>query len=67
MVMRETSPEPDETWAGGSRLIYRFRHVDLPRTAVIVFQIEPDELWARRGAIGLLHGDSVRFRQFVLP
>ena len=67
LVMREISPPPAETWAGGERLIYRFRLTDLPRTAVIVFQAEASELWSRSGAVGLVNGDSVRFRQFVLP
>ena len=67
IVMREISPPPAETWAGGERLVYRFRLADLPRTAVIVFQADANDLWNRSGAIGLVNGDSVRFRQFVLP
>ena len=67
IVMREISPSPVETWAGGERLVYRFRLADLPRTAVIVFQAEANDLWNRSGAIGLARGDSVRFRQLVLP
>jgi hypothetical protein len=67
VVMREISPSPIATWAGGERLIYRFRLTDLPRTAVIVFQADANDLWSRSGAVGLLRGDSVRFRQFVLP
>ena len=67
IVMREISPSPVETWAGGERLVYRFRLADLPRTAVIVFHAEANDLWSRSGAVGLVSGDSVRFRQLVLP
>jgi hypothetical protein len=67
LVVREISPAPAESRAGDRRLIYRFRLADPSRSATFVFQAEADELWLRHGAVGIVNGDSVRFRQFVLP
>ena len=63
----EISPEPVQTRAGDQRLIYRFHLADPSRAADVVFQVDADRLWSRRGAIGLVNGDSVPLRQFVLP
>lgn len=67
LTVGEISPQPVQTRAGDQRLIYRFHLADPSRAADVVFQIEADELWSRRGAIGIVNGASVRFRQFVLP
>ncbi len=67
LVMREISPSPTETWAGGERLIYRFNLAEIPKPVVIVFHADADKRWSRSGAVGIVRGDSVRFRQFVLP
>ncbi len=67
LVVRELSPEPIQMRAGEERLIYRFRIADPSRAADIVIHADADKLWLRRGAIGLVNGDSVRLRQFVFP
>lgn len=67
LVVRGISPEPTQVWAGDQRLVYRFHLADPSRAADIVFQVDADKLWSRRGAMGLVNGDSIRFRQFVLP
>jgi hypothetical protein len=67
LVIRELSPEPVEMRAGEQRLIYRFRVADPSLAADIVIHADADKLWMRRGALGLVGGDSVRIRQFVLP
>ena len=67
VILRGISPEPTEGQAGDQRLVYRFRLSDPSRAADIIFQVDGHELWSRHGAMGLVNGDSVRLRQFVLP
>ena len=67
LVVRDISPAPVQTRAGDRRLIYRFHLADPSRAADVVFQVDAQKLWSRRGAIGLVNGDSVPLRQFVLP
>ena len=67
LLLHGVSPEPVEMRAGETRLVYRFRVVDPSRPADIIFDAEAGRLWGRRGTVGLVNGDSVRFRQFVLP
>ena len=67
LIVRGISPEPVLTRAGDQRLIYRFNLASPSRAADVVFQVDAHKLWSRRGAIGLVNGDSVPLRQFVLP
>jgi hypothetical protein len=60
-------PEPDQEEAGEDGTRFRFRIADPARPAHITFQVEPDAIGGRSGMIGLVNGDSVRFRQYVLP
>ena len=67
LVMRGISPEPVESRLGDGRIIYRFQVADPSRAVDIVFQVDASRLWSRRGAVGLVAGDSIHFSQFVLP
>jgi hypothetical protein len=67
LTIGEISPQPVQTRAGDQRLIYRFHLADPSRSADVVFQADADKLWARHGVIGIVSGDSVQLRQFVLP
>jgi hypothetical protein len=67
VVIERIEPEPIESRAGDRGQVFRFRIADPSRSADVMIHLEPDELWRRNGAIGLVGGDSLRFRQFVLP
>ena len=67
LTVHSISPNPVVVAGGDDRLIYRFRLVGASRGMEIIFQADADDLWMRRGAIGLVGGDSIRFRQFVFP
>ena len=67
LIVGEISPQPVQTRAGDQRLIYRFHLADPSRSADVVFQADAHRLWRRRGVIGIVNGDSVQLRQFVLP
>jgi hypothetical protein len=65
--IRRIEPEASEEHAGDSGTTYRFRVSDPTRPAHIAFHVEPEDLGGRRATIGLVNGDSVRFKQYVLP
>ncbi len=67
LAVQWISPDPVHVAAGNDRLTYRFQLLKASRFADLVFQVDADKLWMRRGAIGLVGGDSIRFRQFVFP
>jgi hypothetical protein len=67
LIIERIEPEPLEEHVAEDGLLYRFRVADPSRPSDIVFHVEPDQLWRRRGAIGLVAGDTVRFTQYVLP
>jgi hypothetical protein len=67
LAVRWISPDPVDVAAGNDRLTYRFQLLKGSRVADLIFQVDADRLWMRRGAIGRVGGDSIRFRQFVFP
>lgn len=67
LIIERIEPEPLEEHAGADHVVFRFRVADPSRPSDIMFHVEPDHLWRRRGVIGLVRGDSVRFTQYVLP
>ena len=67
LAVQRISPDPVRVTSDNERLVYRFGIANASRPAEVVFQVDADALWMRRGAIGFVGGDSITFRQFVLP
>jgi hypothetical protein len=66
-IIESISPEPERTTTDGDRIVYAFHVPDRTRTARIVLRTRPDVLWAQPASAGIIGGDSLRYRQIVLP
>jgi hypothetical protein len=66
-IVESISPEPERTATDGERIVYAFHLSDRTRPARIVFRTRPDALWVQPARAGIIGGDSLRYRQIVLP
>ena len=66
-VVESVSPVPERTVTDGDRIVYAFLVADRTRPTRIVLRTKPDALWAQPARAGIIGGDSLRYRQIVLP
>ena len=67
MNVRQILPQPQHVEAAADHFTFLFRLRDEGIVIPIVFTIEPNVPGAMRGEVGLEHGPTVHFRQFVYP
>lgn len=65
--VRQVVPPPDRVEAGADRLIFVFQISDPAQEAAFTFFIEPQQIGAHSGNVGLDGGATVSFNQFVYP
>ena len=62
--VRSVSPEPERVTTSSDRMIYTFR---TDGDAVILFELQPQNIGVLSGQIGLEGGDTFSFQQVIYP
>lgn len=65
--LQQVTPEPESVEAQSNRFIYTFANPKPDQPTTVTFYLQPDQIGALSGSVGLETGSPIPFNQLVYP